>query len=350
MEPSFTAEQILNLVGGAALRGDGSLRVTGMKGLSEAGPADLAFLGNPKYRGQVPGCRAGVILLPLDYPGSPPAGQAWVMVERPSRALAMLCEALDKALFPRPPTGVHPSAVVDPTAKVDPAASIGPLVSVGAGTEIGPGCVLEAGVVVGRHCRIGRDCHLYPKVVVYDRCVLGERVRLHSGVIIGADGFGYESVDGVHHKIPQIGTVVLEDDVEIGANTCVDRARFAETRIGAGTKIDNLVQVGHNVRVGPHGILVAQSGIAGSATLGHHVIVGGQGAIVGHIHIGDHAIVYGQSGVADDVPAETRVQGTPAVPAMQYRRLSVLTRRLPELFKRVAALESATPQSPPSKT
>jgi len=345
MTPSFSASIIRTLIGGGTLRGDEGITVSGLKGLSEAGPADLAFLGNPKYRDQVPRCQAGVILLPKDYPGEPPAGQAWILVDNPSFALAQICRALEAQLFPKPPAGIHPSALVDPSAVIDPAASIGPLAVVGAQSVIGPGCVLEAGVTIGRHCRLGADCHLFPRVTVYDRCTLGERVRAHAGVVIGSDGFGYESVAGVHQKVPQIGVVVIEDDVEIGANSTVDRARFAETRIGAGTKIDNLVQVAHNVRIGPHSILAAQTGVAGSATLGHHVIVAGQVGIAGHLKVGDRAMIAGQAGVSQDIPEGAHVRGNPAIPVIQSQKIDILARRLPELFRRVAALESASASS-----
>lgn len=342
MALSFTANDLLHLIGGGQLRGSASQAVGGLQGLDVAGPADLAFLGNPKYRDQVPTCRAGVILLPEDYPGEPPAGQAWILVPKPSLALARICQALEARLFPKPAGGIHPTAVIDPTVALDPTASIGPFVSVGAHTQIGPHTVLEAGVVIGRHCRIGADCHLFPRVVVYDRCYLQDRVRLHAGVVIGSDGFGYEPVNGVHQKVPQIGVVVVENDVEIGANSTIDRARFSETRIGAGTKIDNLVQVAHNVRLGQHCILAAQTGVAGSATLGNHVIVAGHVGIAGHLKVGDGAKIAGQSGIGYDIEPGAQVRGNPAIPVMESHRLDVLRRRLPDLFRRVAALEAST--------
>jgi UDP-3-O-[3-hydroxymyristoyl] glucosamine N-acyltransferase len=273
-------------------------------------------------------------------PGAPGTGQVWIEVAHPTAAMTGVCARIEALLWPRPAPGIHPTAVVDVTAEVSPEASIGPLCTIEAGVRVGARAVLEAGVHVGRGSSIGRECWIHPRVVVYRECTIGERVRLHAGVVIGADGFGYEFQGGQHRKIPQVGTVVVEDDVEIGAGSCVDRARFGRTVIGRGTKIDNLVQVGHNVVVGPLCILVAQVGIAGSTVLGTGVIVGGQAGFADHLRIGDGARVAGQSGVARDLAPGETVMGSPAIPVLLEQRFAVLRQRLPEYAKRIDRLES----------
>ncbi|MEI8313173.1 MAG: UDP-3-O-(3-hydroxymyristoyl)glucosamine N-acyltransferase, partial [Verrucomicrobiota bacterium] len=206
---------------------------------------------------------------------------------------------------------------------------------------IGPGSVLQASVFVGAGARVGEDCWISPGCTIASRCSLANRVRLQPGAVIGSDGFGYELVKGRHVKLPQIGTVELEDDVEIGANSTLDRARFSRTVVGQGTKVDNLVQIGHNVIIGKHCIIISQTGISGSTTLEDYVILGGQAGIGGHITIGRAAKVGGQTGVAANLPAGSYVNGTPAIPYMLERRLQILHQRLPDLFKRVEALEKS---------
>jgi UDP-3-O-[3-hydroxymyristoyl] glucosamine N-acyltransferase len=280
-----------------------------------------------------------VLLLPLDYVGEPTTDQVFLFVKNPSAALAQVCARIEQALWPKPPAGVHPSAVVAPNAQVDPTTHIGPLCVVEEGAVIGPGSVLQASVFVGREATIGADCFLMPGVILASACVLGQRVRLQPGVVVGSDGFGYEFVNGRHQKVPQVGTVVIGDDVEIGANSTLDRARFSRTTIGEGTKIDNLVQVAHNVIVGKHCILCSQVGISGSTTLEDYVVLGGQVGVGGHITIGKGAKAGGQTGIAFDVEPGSYLNGTPAMNYMLERRMQVLQRRLPELFKRVDLLE-----------
>jgi UDP-3-O-[3-hydroxymyristoyl] glucosamine N-acyltransferase len=275
-----------------------------------------------------------------------PAGCVAIRVRDPELAL---CTAL-AALAPQVPTvppGVDPTARIAPSAVIEGAA-IGPFVCIGEGAHVGPGTQLHAGVYVGAHSRIGRDVVLWPNVVVRERTTIGDRVVIHPNATIGADGFGYLQRDGRHVKIPQIGVVVIEDDVEIGANTCIDRARSGETRIGHGTKIDNLVQIGHNVRVGPECIIISQCGISGSTTLGDHVILAGQVGIIDHLSIGRGAVVAAKSGVARDIPDGQVWRGIPAVENSEFGRQAVGVRRLPkimdhlkELAKRIEALESA---------
>ncbi len=339
MPVAYTPAEIAALVGAQRTAGTTTAPITDLASLSGARAGDLSFLGNAKYRAQVPKCAATAVLLPLDYVGEPAAGQVFLFVENPSVALARVCARIEQSLWPKPAPGVHPSAVVAPSARVDPTAHVGPLCVVEAGAEIGGGTVLQASVFVGRDARIGAGCWIMPGCVIATTCSLGQRVRLQPGVVIGSDGFGYEFVAGRHEKVPQIGTVVIGDDVEIGANSTLDRARFSRTVVGEGTKIDNLVQVAHNVVIGQHCILCAQVGISGSTTLEDYVILGGQAGIGGHITLGKGSKAGGQAGVSTDLPAGTYVNGTPAIPYMLERRLAVLHQRLPDLFKRLEALE-----------
>ena len=340
MRIAYTAEDILRLVGEGRGEGQAAQPVSGIAALKQAKPGDLAFLGNLKYKADVAGCRASIILLPDDYEGHPTPGQAFIRLPKPSLALARICRELERLLWPKPPPGVHPSAIVQPGAQVDATAYVGPLCVVESGAKIGSGAMLQAQVYVGRESVIGADCWLMPQVTVLAYCVLGRRVRLHSGVVIGGDGFGYDTnKEGVHEKIPQIGSVVIEDDVEIGANTTVDRARFNETRVGEGTKIDNLTQVGHNVVIGKHCIIAALVGVSGSTILEDSVVIGGQGGLAGHLRIGKGSMIGGQSGVIHDLAPGSQVRDSPSMPYMVAQKVHILKSRLPELFKRVGALE-----------
>ncbi len=339
MELRYTIQDLLDMIPGAGHEGAPDVRVTGLASLDEAGPGDLSFLANPRYKAALQTTRASVVLVPRDIAATPGEGQAYLRVDDPSMALAAICDRVERLLRPAPPPGVHPSALVAPTAQVDASASVGPNCVVGDGAVVGARSVLGAQVVLGRCARVGEGCLLHPRVVVHDHCVLGNNVQLHPGVVIGSDGFGYIQVGGKppalrHKKVPQIGIVVIEDDVEIGANSTVDRARFGETRIGAGTKIDNLVQVAHNVRIGRHCIICAQTGISGSSSIGDYVVLWGQVGVAGHLKIGDGAFVGAQAGVAKDVEAGSKVTGTPARPFMDQRRQEAALARLPALLRK----------------
>ena len=279
--------------------------------------------------------------MPVAFAGKPAAGQAFLRVANPSYALALFCGVLEARLWPRPPAGIHATAVVAASAKVDPAAHVGPLCVIGEGAIVAAGAVLEARCYVGARASLGADCWLKPGVVVGDYCVLGARCRIQSGAVIGSDGFGYEPVNGEIRRIPQIGNVVLEDDVDVGANSTLDRARFSQTVVGRGTKIDNLVQIAHNVRIGRQCLITAQVGIAGSTTLGDHCVLGGQSGVAGHLTLGDRVKLGAQTGLFEDVPADGFMNGTPAVPFGLERRLVVLSRRLPDLFKKVDSLTAS---------
>ena len=339
MPVAYTPAEIAAFVGAKRVAGTTGEKIGDIASLAAARAGDLSFLGNAKYRPQVPECRATALLLPLDYAGEPRAGQVFLFVENPSVALARLCARIEQTLWPKPPAGIHSSAVVAKTAKIDSTAHVGPLCVIEEGVQVGAGSVLQASVFVGQGAQIGENCWVMPHCTVASLCVVGNRVRLQPGVVLGSDGFGYEFVQGRHEKIPQIGIVEIGDDVEIGANSTLDRARFSRTVVGEGTKIDNLVQIAHNVVIGKHCILCSQAGISGSTTLEDYVILGGQAGIGGHITLGKGTKAGGQTGIAYDTPPGSYLNGTPAIPYMLERRLQVLHQRLPDLFKRVEALE-----------
>jgi UDP-3-O-[3-hydroxymyristoyl] glucosamine N-acyltransferase len=340
MQISFTPDEIAAIVAPLGTRGATTETVRGIAALESAVPGDLTFLGNPKYKPQVAATRGSIVLLPPDFDGEPGPNQLYLLVERPSAALARLCSRIEQALWPKPAPGIHPTASIAPGAKVAATATVGPLCVIETGAVVGENTHLQAQVFVGRGASIGADCWLMPGVIIAAESILRNRVRLQPGVVVGSDGFGYEFAGGRHEKVPQVGTIVIEDDVEIGSNSTLDRARFSRTVVGEGTKIDNLVQVAHNVTIGRHCILCAQVGISGSTTLEDYVILGGQVGVSGHITIGRGAKAGGQAGISTDVPAGTSVNGTVAIPYLLDRRIEVLKRRLPELFKRVDALET----------
>jgi len=348
MQVAYTPEEIFAIVAPKRTAGTTTEKIRDIASLGFARAGDLTFLGNPKYKAEVATTGASVVLLPLDFTGEPKPNQLFVYVENPSLALARVCARIEQSLWPRPPAGVHSSAVIAPGARVAPTATVGPLCVIEAGAVVGAGSVLEASVFVGRDAQVGEHCWVLPGCVIAAHCSLGHRVRLQPGVIVGSDGFGYEFVQGRHVKIPQVGVVAIGDDVEIGANSTLDRARFSRTVVGEGTKIDNLVQVGHNVTIGKHCILCAQVGISGSTALEDYVVLGGQVGVGGHITIGKAAKAGGQTGIASDVPAGSYLNGTPALPYILERRLQILHQKLPDLFKRVDELEKRLP--PPAKS
>ena len=330
---------------GAEVEGDGTRVLRAVEPLAGAATDALSWLGSVEYLPQLEQTSAAAVLVPRDT--DVPKGRTVIRVADPDLAL---CEAL-RLLGPEPPrvrVGVHASAVVSPDATVEDVA-IGPNVTVCDGAKIGVGTQLHAGVYVGAETQIGRDCVLWPNVVVREHATIGDRVVIHPNTTIGADGFGYLLRDGEHRKIPQVGRVVIEGDVEIGANCAIDRARSGETRIRRGTKIDNLVQIGHNCDIGEDCIIVGQCGISGSTTLEHHVVLGGQVGVIDHLRIGAGVQVAAASTVVGNLEAGRVYRGTPAIDNYLYGRQQVGVRRLPkmieqwrELGKRVEKLETAT--------
>jgi UDP-3-O-[3-hydroxymyristoyl] glucosamine N-acyltransferase len=339
----LTAADIAALVEGT-VEGDETVALSGIAGIREAGPGELTFMANRRYAADIAGTQAGAVLVPRDW--TQPAPCTLIRVDNPDRAFATV-----SGRFAPPPVqfapGVHPTAIVASDVVLDASVHVGPYCVIEPGCRIGTGCVLLAGVYVGHASWLGDEVRLYPHVSIRERCRIGHRVIIHNGSVIGSDGFGYVvDAQGVRTKIQQIGIVEIGDDVEIGANVTIDRARFGRTRIGKGTKIDNLVQIAHNVVIGEHSVIVAQVGIAGSTSLGARVILGGQAGVVGHVTLGEGAIVGGQAGVTKDVPAGAFVSGFPAMPHEKAMRIQALTMRLPEwrnvltdLEKRLAALE-----------
>jgi UDP-3-O-[3-hydroxymyristoyl] glucosamine N-acyltransferase len=328
----------------ARVVGDPEVEILGLAPLDRASGSDLSFLSNPKYRETARVSAAGAILV---AEGEHLPGRTLLVCAAPYAAFARALQ-----LFHTPaahPRGVHPTAVLGEGCRVDPSASVGPYVVLGEGVTIAAGATVEAGCVLGRGSQVGRECHLFPRVVLYEQTLLGDRVILHSGVVVGSDGFGYAQEKGRHLKIPQVGRVVIEHDVEVGANTTIDRGTLDETRIGEGTKIDNLVQVAHNVTTGADCILVAQAGISGSTSLGRSVIFAGQSGAVGHIRVGDGARVGAKSAVTKDVPDGAFVTGHPAVEHRLWLKERALCGRLEEMLKRIKSLEDAPPPEAPKE-
>jgi len=332
----FTAQQIADKTGGRLI-GPPHLVVRGVAALSDAGEQDLSFLGNCKYQNQVMTSGAVVVLVPEKFDEPPPPARAWIVCGDPSDAFSVVtAEFAPPPVIP--PPGIHPSAVVEPPSSIASSAHIGACAVIAAGVTIGENSIVEAGCFVGAETTIGRDSRLHPNVTVKERCVLGDRVIVHSGTVIGSDGFGYIPGAEGHKKIPQTGTVQIDDDVEIHANVAIDRGRFGRTWIKSGVKIDNLVQIAHNVVIGEHSFVVAQVGIAGSTEIGKGVALAGQAGVAGHVKIGDGAKVLGQTGVWYDVEPGALVMGSPAVSRIEFLRFYALLRRLPELFKKVDKL------------
>jgi UDP-3-O-[3-hydroxymyristoyl] glucosamine N-acyltransferase len=313
--------------------------VDGIASLDEAGPSELSFLGNEKYRAQYLATRAGVVIVPRGV-SEGPAGSALIAADNPSFAFGLAVKHFVAAVARRFSPGIHPRAVVDDSVRFDPAkVRIHAGAVVMAGAEIGDGTEIGPNTVVGEHARIGRDCLLHANVSVRERCILGDRVILQPGAVIGSDGYGYEVVEGRHVKIDQVGIVEVQDDVEIGANSTIDRARFGRTVIGEGSKIDNLVQVAHNVRIGKHCLLVSQSGVAGSSRTGDYVVVAAQAGIAGHVKIGAKSVLVARTGATADLEGGRTYGGMPARPFMEDQRSRAMIRQLPKLAERIKALE-----------
>lgn len=327
-------KELAELVDGD-LVGDGEIPITGVGGLKEAKEGDITFLANPKYLHMVDSTRASAIIVSRDLEVSRLAS---VRTQDPSLAFAKIVLLFSPAM-PEPPKGIHPSAVIGENVELGEGVAIGALAVIEGNVRIGARSILYSGVYVGYGVVIGSDTIVYPHVTVRERVEIGDHVIIHNGTVIGSDGFGYSTVGGIHHKIPQVGTVVIEDGVEIGANVTIDRARFDKTVIGKGTKIDNLVQIAHNVITGQNCIIVALTGISGSTTLGKNVTLGGQVGVVGHIKVGDDCIVAAKSGISKDLPAGARVFGTPARPMAVAKRINACIQRLPKLFKTIAGLQ-----------
>jgi UDP-3-O-[3-hydroxymyristoyl] glucosamine N-acyltransferase len=329
----YTAAEIAKLLGGAVF-GDASLVLKGFAPADRAQPGDLTFAENETYFTRAEQSAASAIIVDGPFTSSPKT------IIRVSNARVAFAKVLP-LFFPEPvfPAAIHPSAIVPATAQVDPTAYIGPYCVLGEHVRIGPRSVLQGGCHIGADCQLGEDVNIFPNVTLYPRTQVGHRVRIHSGSVIGADGFGYVLDNGIHRKVPQIGNVIIQDDVEIGANVTVDRGALGPTVVGKGTKIDNLVQIAHNVTLGEHCVIVSQVGIAGSTKVGSYVVLGGQVGVAGHLKIGNRVSVAAQSGVMNNIPDGEKWIWTPAQPDRQAKRQIIALQQLPELSRRLKDLE-----------
>jgi UDP-3-O-[3-hydroxymyristoyl] glucosamine N-acyltransferase len=341
-----TVEQLAALVGGQ-VHGDGALVLHAARALNEAGPRDVSFLENERSLRHFKGCRARVLVVPTAL-----AARREELLAEDGTPLTLIAvrdallafSAIVQHLHGRPelpPHGIDPLASVHPSAAFGPDVSIHAFAVVGAGSVLGARCRLHPGAVVGHNCRLGDDVVLYPHAVLYDDTILGNRVIVHAGAVLGADGFGYRLHDGRHVKVPQLGHVEVGDDVEIGACTTIDRGTFQPTRVGAGTKIDNLVMIAHNCQIGRHNLFVSQVGIAGSSSTGDYVVLAGQVGIADHVQIHDRAVIGARSGLFRDVPAGERMLGTPARPERDEKRIMLSLEKLAEVCRDVRRLKRA---------
>ncbi len=330
----FTVADVAALVDGTII-GNADQALTGISSLAEAGPGEISFLANDKYAPYLSETKASAVLVAKEHPAK---NLVQIVVKDPDFAFAKVVDVFVPTVG-RPTPGIHPTAVIGDGVRLGANVAIGPYTVIANNSIIGDNSIIYPHVYIGDQCSIGADCIFFPHVTIRERSSVGDRVIIHSGAVVGSDGFGYASVEGVHNKIPQVGVVIIEDDVEIGANTTIDRARFGRTCIGQGTKIDNMVQVAHNVEIGAHCILVAQSGIAGSTSLGHHTTVAGQTGVSGHLKIGDHVVIAARSGVTKNLPSNTAVMGFPAQDLKSQKNKEVAMRRLPRMVDTVKSLE-----------
>lgn len=342
MADSMTVADIATLLE-AEVEGDGSTLVTGLASIREAADGDLTFVANSKYAADAAETKATAVIVPRNW--KRPCSTTMLRVDNPDEAFTRVASAFAPR-SPDYPAGIHPSAVVADDAELGEGVHVGPLCIIESGVRIGQGTVLMGGSFVGHDTTIGLDCKIYPNVSLRERLKIGDRVFIHDGTVVGSDGFGYTVDDkGVRTKIPQIGIVEIANDVEIGANVAIDRARFGRTYIGNGVKIDNLVQIAHNVVIEDHAVIVAQVGIAGSSEIGPHAILAGQVGVAGHLKVGKGAVVAAQSGVWQDVPEGTQVFGYPALPQKEAMSIQRQLRKLPQLKERVVELEEKLKQS-----
>ena len=339
MDSQLTHQNLAELVGGILIQGDPGGVVTGLNSLSEAMPGEVSFLGNPRYAAQLKTSRASAVLVAPNLI-EPPLEIALIQVANPTLAFSIVTKLFGPKSKTQA-TGVHPAAIVAETASLDRGkVSIGPNAVIEDEVVIGDGTIIHAGAFVGFGARLGAGCVIHANAVIKEHCVLGNRVIIHSGAVIGSDGFGYELVQGRHLKIEQVGIVHIDDDVEIGSCTTIDRARFGRTYVGAGTKIDNLVQLGHNVNIGQNCIIVSQTGISGSTRLGNYVVMGGQVGVAGHLEIADQVTLLAKSGVTKNIPVPGAYTGYPAKPLIEGRKMLTYPARVPHLLERVKELEN----------
>ena len=329
-----TLKEITELLDGELI-GDANIVITGISGIKEAKEGDITFLANPKYLPLLEKTHASAIITSKDIKTAP---KPIIRTENPSLAFAKMVSFMAPSQI-RHPKGIHPTVILGKDVSLGRDVAIGPYTVIEDNVSIAEATIIYSGCFVGHHTKIGKNTLIYANVSIRERISIGNRVIIHSGTVIGSDGFGFATIEGLHHKIPQIGTVEIDDDVEIGANVTIDRARFDKTVIGRGTKIDNLVQIAHNVVIGENSIVVAQVGISGSTTVGKNVVLAGQVGLVGHIAIGDNVVVMAQSGVSKSIPAGTMAWGYPAKPADVAKRVNACVQNLPRLYETIKELK-----------
>ena len=329
-----TLKEIAELINGEIV-GDENVVIRGISGIKEAQEGDITFVANTKYSPLIEKTDASAIITSRDITQ---ASKPIIRTENPSLAFAKIVSLIAPNEV-KHPQGIHPSAILGKDVTLGGDVAVGPYVAIEDGVWIGDKTIIYAGCFIGHHTRIGSQTLIYPNVSIRERIIIGNRVIIHSGTVVGSDGFGFATIEGLHHKIPQIGTVEIGDDVEIGANVTIDRARFDKTVIGRGTKIDNLVQIAHNVVIGENSIIVAQVGISGSTTIGKGVTLAGQAGLVGHITVGDSAVVAAQAGVTKSIPANTTVSGYPAKPHDIAKHINACVQNLPRLYNDMAKLK-----------
>ena len=339
----ISLQDLTDLVGGKLIRNGSCETLRGFESLDKARPDEISFFGNERYAKQLAATSAGAVFVPRAAVEAPEA-TALIEVDNPVTAFDLV---IREFASPKPAfePGIHPTAAVAEDVAIDPQqVSVGANAVIESGASVGNGTRIGSGAVIEQGAKVGEDCEIHANAIVNYGCLLGDRVILHSCAVIGADGYGFQLVEGRHQKIEQLGIVRIEDDVEVGANTCIDRARFGETVIGEGTKIDNLVQIGHNCIVGKHCLIVSQTGLSGSARIGDYVTLAAKSGVGGHIEIGDRAVVGGAAGCISDVPAGQTVFGYPAKPMKEELRTKMFLKRLPGLFDRVKKLEKDRPE------
>ncbi|MBN1522111.1 MAG: UDP-3-O-(3-hydroxymyristoyl)glucosamine N-acyltransferase [Candidatus Aureabacteria bacterium] len=332
-----TLQEISQLLQGRII-GDEKVVISGVSGIKEAQAGDITFLANARYACLVSESRASAVIIDKEFSTKNIRGKSFIVVENPSLSFARLVELVAPVQVKFDP-GISEKSHLGEGVKTGTDVHIAPFAVLDKNSFIGDRTVIGAGSYIGQETKIGKDCLIYPNVSIRERVVIGDRVIIHSGAVVGSDGFGFSTVKGVHKKIPQIGTVIIEDDVEIGANVTIDRARFGKTIIHKGTKIDNLVQIAHNVEIGDNTIIVAQTGIAGSTVIGKNVILAGQSGVNGHISISDNAVIAARAGVIRDVKQGEVVSGYPALSHNKTKRIQIAMTRLPEMLKKLSELE-----------
>jgi UDP-3-O-[3-hydroxymyristoyl] glucosamine N-acyltransferase len=329
----MTLNDIATWIGGT-VSGDGNLIIRRATSLHHAEAGDLTLVDGKKNQLKWANSPAAAAVVAPDFPDD---ARPLIRVAKPLDAFLALLEKLrgDRSY----PTGIHHTAIVHPSVKLGDNPTVGPYAMIGEGSVVGDNVVIHPGAVIGRYCTFGNDVVIHPNAVLYDDCELGHRVIIHANAVIGADGYGYKQVGGKHIRVPQLGNVILEDDVEIGANTTIDRGTIGPTVIGTGTKIDNLVMISHNCQIGKHNIIVGQVGIAGSSSTGDYVILAGQVGIADHVHIGSHAVLAAQTGVTSDIPEKSQYMGYPALPMKEYLRMVVNYKKVGEIREQLKMIE-----------